>query len=620
MVTGSKHLDNGISTYYRPDYSHNWVGQGGEQSQSHMHANDDWTYHTEALSSKYNKSLHPLSAQLSALDYNNIKSVVTVYNSKNNMGQGTPPSEGEILMFASVGEDTSDTELQTNTKIYPLKIEWQDSAEDGILGETFEFYLPDSDGANLHTPILELEQVGRATMFACDESILPMASVDKPNTLNDNSICFFLGSSMGEYANGWTFGCSDIAQTNPQWWHTVPLNTSGTVDGTAGLQYDMGGNPYPDQPFARLREDDATLLFDNTDETADSTPAFEDGVTYEYKMSFLYDGYQSSPLTMSTWANLIDSASGNTGCDNVTVEINLPENLPKRVSHLLLWRRNDVDDNFKLVSQSSLADGWSYDEEYESYKKYILDKGSGQVGESFTARTNLPEVMDDMNIKYTLSTVVHGYHVVGNCYHWAQKDMQFFLLRSELNRFDMFNWFNNWLMLPNVPTALASYGGKIYAFDRHNTYTIDPAGFVIIDTFEGIGCSGPEAVMVTEYGMCFADMNNIYLHDGRRPIPIGAPILTAKEPFFGLDNFNLADNCKISFDQMRGSFIIYTSRGKSGLYTEGGEIRYANLNNVPYMGYYHQDSDGNPFSGAYRTIESVKLEFIPEAELTSETS
>ena len=70
------------------------------------------------------------------------------------------------------------------------------------------------------------------------------------------------------------------------------------------------------------------------------------------------------------------------------------------------------------------------------------------------------------------------------------------------------------------------FNGKLYAFDRSNTYRIDPNTMTIEDTFNGIGCLGPSAIAVTEYGMCFADANNIYLHDSTKPTPIAANIVT----------------------------------------------------------------------------------------------
>ena len=274
-------------------------------------------------------------------------------------------------------------------------------------------------------------------------------------------------------------------------------------------------------------------------------------------------------------------------------------------------------DSYKLVSQLSLKGGWAYDDELECWKHSVLDKGQNIVGESYTLRTNLPETVENMGVKYGLSTVINGYHIVGNCYHPLEKDMQFYLLKSELERFDTFNWTagGKRLKLPNIPTALASFNGRLYAFDKTNTYTIDPNTFSILDTFEGVGCAGADSILVTEFGMVFCDMNNIYQHNGSQPMPIGTPILTSREKGFGLDEFDLGGNTKISYDQKRGAFVIFTQAGQNGLYTEGNEYTYKNLNSVEYIGYYHIDGEENVFSGAYHTLESLRL-----TPIISETS
>ena len=43
---------------------------------------------------------------------------------------------------------------------------------------------------------------------------------------------------------------------------------------------------------------------------------------------------------------------------------------------------------------------------------------------------------------------------------------------------------------------------------------------VIEDIYEGVGCLSQNAVAISEFGMCFADSNNVYLHDGNTPIQI----------------------------------------------------------------------------------------------------
>ena len=43
----------------------------------------------------------------------------------------------------------------------------------------------------------------------------------------------------------------------------------------------------------------------------------------------------------------------------------------------------------------------------------------------------------------------------------------------------MFNWIEDYLVLPSTPTALASFQGRLYAFDKQNTYRIDPNNLII---------------------------------------------------------------------------------------------------------------------------------------------
>ena len=48
----------------------------------------------------------------------------------------------------------------------------------------------------------------------------------------------------------------------------------------------------------------------------------------------------------------------------------------------------------------------------------------------------------------------------------------------------------------------------------------------IEDAFNGAGCIGPDAVAISDFGMCYCDNNNIYLNTGQQPMPIGDSILT----------------------------------------------------------------------------------------------
>jgi len=69
-----------------------------------------------------------------------------------------------------------------------------------------------------------------------------------------------------------------------------------------------------------------------------------------------------------------------------------------------------------------------------------------------------------------------------------------------------------------------------------------------------VGCVGPDAVVVTEYGMCFADNNNIYLHNGGQPVPIGDSILRGDDKSW--QNRDKTWASKVIFDAARNSFVV----------------------------------------------------------------
>jgi hypothetical protein len=100
-----------------------------------------------------------------------------------------------------------------------------------------------------------------------------------------------------------------------------------------------------------------------------------------------------------------------------------------------------------------------------------------------------------------------------------------YVFRSQPDNFFAFDWTSDFVILPEVPIAMASFNGRIYAWGKNNLYKIDPFSLVIEDTFEGFSILNSNSFVVTEFGLFFMDSNNVYLHDGNKPSPIADPIL-----------------------------------------------------------------------------------------------
>ena len=302
------------------------------------------------------------------------------------------------------------------------------------------------------------------------------------------------------------------------------------------------------------------VAFSSSDQ---GTGTFLAADTYFWKFSYMYDEYQESPLSF---------AFSNTPTNNKNIQLTMDlyslSDLSKRVSHLMIYRSQKASEVgavtpesfYRLVQKIPLANqfaevsnGWGSSVDF---RRGIFVDIKLNIGASYEARTLMPQTLETSMVNYALSTQINSMHIIGKCYKTEIPDAMNYLFKSKVNNFDQFDWTTDFLRLPTVPTALASFNGRVYAFDENNTYRINPQGFYVEDTFEGAGCSGAFAVVVTEYGMCYCDKNNIYLHDGKAPKPIATPILTggtyswhnATEPAYGH---------KVMFDAKRKSFMIF---------------------------------------------------------------
>jgi hypothetical protein len=282
---------------------------------------------------------------------------------------------------------------------------------------------------------------------------------------------------------------------------------------------------------------------------------------YFWKTSYVYDGYQESPLTTYTTPPT-GLGGGAPNFDVTLTHVNIND-LEPRITHINLYRASNTDLSkdepegfFRLVKSIPLDDkGWDISEEEASY--LVKDIKSATV--AYDARTGISEVIPHTSINYGLSTEINSMLVIGRGELSVSEeidDVEQYLFKSKVHNYDIFDWTEDLLKLPSVPTALTSFSGRIYAFDENNTYRINSSGFYIEDTFEGVGCIGPNAVITTEFGMFFCDDTNIYLHNGTNAVPIGDPIVRGDDNY-AWQNRDTSFVPIVGFEPKRGSFLVF---------------------------------------------------------------
>ena len=320
-------------------------------------------------------------------------------------------------------------------------------------------------------------------------------------------------------------------------------------------------------------------------ETEDASGFHQANAGYFYRYSFVYDGFQESPLgaSMHIWS---------TGKKVEIPFVFSTDNFPKRITAIRVYRATSIStadrdiggfyhfigeidiesqQNVNLSTDTSYTDGQDGvnegDELRPDESRYFTFVDQGTSGATYETMSGLFEAMTDSNVKYSLSTQLNSSLFVAKCDHETQIQGGNMIYKSLPYKPSCINWALDFLKLPEVPTAIQAFNGRIYAFSESKTYKIEPNSFYIEDIYEGAGCLGPDAVQVSDFGMCYCDNNNIYLHQGQTPTPIGDSILTSDASIGYLDFLDTSSySPKIGFDAKRKCFVVFLTTTRAWAY------------------------------------------------------
>jgi len=320
---------------------------------------------------------------------------------------------------------------------------------------------------------------------------------------------------------------------------------------------------------------------------------FQKGETYKYRIAYLYNNAYISALGKGMYFEEleprgetdVDDADYDayTSYDSLSVQmvINTPD---PRVTHVMLYRKDPEAEYYAEVESAKISRFMSTGEGGQYHYTYI---DNGDIMGTFEGQTGISETMARPMVFYEQSTLLGGKLFVVNNFvpDNPHDDLSHTLIASKSDNFHTFDWANDIAILPNIPTAITAFDGRLYVWDDVNTYRINPDTLFIEDTYEGVGCFDRNSFVVTEYGMCFADQNNIYLHNGVTPNPIGAPILSSLESsdFVGWQELK-KEKIFVGYDATLNSFVIFFATA-TGNYEEVTE-------SVETIMYEYLDEDG----------------------------
>jgi len=295
---------------------------------------------------------------------------------------------------------------------------------------------------------------------------------------------------------------------------------------------------------------------------------------YYYKISFLYDGFQESPLTLGHWKfnaskdypDTHNATDGTHDYSYISLKLKV-SNISSRITHLNLYRTDSTAKLYRLVKSVKMDSTWTslLVSGTNVYTKVCIDEGVS--GATYESINNMSEILRNTTVNYTISTVLDGSLYVGNCGHRNITDASSYIFKSNPGNFSQFDWTINYLKLPTIPVAMKAFRGRIYAWDESNMYVIN-SNLILEDIYEGIGCLSQDSVFAADVGMCFADKYNIYLQTTEYPTIISSPISVDREFQIGYKDLLDENTFKpiVSYSAKLNSFVISTNASRAYIY------------------------------------------------------
>ena len=304
-----------------------------------------------------------------------------------------------------------------------------------------------------------------------------------------------------------------------------------------------------------------------------SAPAVDTGVKWVgaanvkkvfYRISFVYDGYQETPL-LSEISSLADASVFDEG---VKFDIRVDDKFPisKRVKSFAVYRAFATDNaatepesHYRFLEEVDLLT-FNHDVANKWWEYTVKD--SGDVEGSYEAINGINETLHSMNVNYTCNAQQNGFHFIGNIKHSQYPDAENYIFRSQGGKFSLFDWSVDFVQLPFIPIALKGFMGKLYAFGTSQIAVVNPESLFIEDVIDGVGCISPKMVMVSEAGMFWGDHRNLYM---ARPSfkTVGDNIIDLATNGWSQLTEAIKNDAVLAYDAKRKSFLVFFTNASS---------------------------------------------------------
>ena len=312
--------------------------------------------------------------------------------------------------------------------------------------------------------------------------------------------------------------------------------------------------------------------------TSASDMNFQAPFEVHYKTSFLYDGFQETPL--NDVQQVKEESTNSKKSYNITVTF-APLAFSKRVTHINLYRKYIKTDGtgdiaYKFVTSKRISPLSAFTA-LPRHEYAFTTADANRASAAYESMVGISETLPDASIRYGLSAISDSYLFATNVTipRDLTGDYANYIFRSMPNgRFSQFNWPVDYVRMEDEIVAIETYNGRLYAFATNRTFVLNQATLEVEAKFEGVGCISDKSIISTQFGLCWADHSSIYLLRESVPEVISAPIAVfgdLPESYTGVNQLQIGaaselrgwqesadkQDVHVTFESKRKSFLIF---------------------------------------------------------------
>lgn len=297
---------------------------------------------------------------------------------------------------------------------------------------------------------------------------------------------------------------------------------------------------------------------------------YEEGFNYQFKMSFIYDGYQESVLSAVS-KNFFADQSYSVIEMTVVLHPAFLTKTSKRLTGICLYVAKYSGDSqvelFRLIKEFSLTGD---DFNLANKEAFFVDNGN-RYG-SYEANTGLSERTLSVSLLYSISHLYNGTLYVADINHSTTpiNQKEYIICKSQPGKLSVFDYANDFAVLPFIPKVITSFNYKIYVFGDEAFAILDPNTLAIELSSNVMSCSDPDHVCSTPFGLFVYRNKRVYSVIDNNVNCISLQIERAdSQSYSGLDNLTVK---KLYFDNNMNSLcVLGTVISNKGSYFQAGK-------------------------------------------------